>query len=250
MPLSRSTAKRALASVLCPLVGLAAMAGAGGSSSCNITGTWHVGGHGHWAAVTEHSDRSFAAQAFGVPRGGWHTAAGSVDSTATAATIEFSDGHGTDTGAINPDCGDITWASKKPRWSRMQPPPPPSPSPPPPSPPSPPSPKPPSPKPPSPPRPHPPPHPHPRPPHPPPPPPPDASISEAYIVFSNHLDVGFTDNRNGSCAGAVVNRYFNQHFPAAIATSDFFRANASLGRKPPPRYCTSTLTISHAAACF
>ena len=31
-------------------------------------------------------------------------------------------------------------------------------------------------------------------------------IKKVYVVFSNHLDVGYTDNQNGSCAGAVVNR--------------------------------------------
>ena len=48
-----------------------------------------------------------------------------------------------------------------------------------------------------------------------------------YVVFSNHLDVGFTDNVNGSCAGAVINRYFTVHFPNAVKTSDWFRANAT-----------------------
>ena len=47
----------------------------------------------------------------------------------------------------------------------------------------------------------------------------DSSISDVYIVFSNHLDVGYTMNKNGSCAGAVVNEYFQKHFPKAIETS-------------------------------
>ena len=50
------------------------------------------------------------------------------------------------------------------------------------------------------------------------------NISKVYIVFSNHLDVGYTDNNNGSCAGAVVNRYFHDHFPLAIETAKQFRA--------------------------
>ena len=40
----------------------------------------------------------------------------------------------------------------------------------------------------------------------PPPPPSMTDIEKVFIVFSNHLDVGYTDNNNGSCAGAVVNR--------------------------------------------
>lgn len=43
-------------------------------------------------------------------------------------------------------------------------------------------------------------------------------MTKVYIVFSNHLDVGYTDNLNGSCAGSVVNRYFDDHFPLAIKT--------------------------------
>eukprot|EP00040_Diaphanoeca_grandis_P025095 m.138598 g.138598 ORF g.138598 m.138598 type:complete len:904 (+) comp30005_c0_seq1:320-3031(+) len=59
----------------------------------------------------------------------------------------------------------------------------------------------------------------------PPTPPPSTNISNVYIVFSNHLDVGYTDNNNGSCAGSVVNRYFTQHFPNAIKTANYFREN-------------------------
>ena len=40
----------------------------------------------------------------------------------------------------------------------------------------------------------------------PPAPPSMTDIEKVFIVFSNHLDVGYTDNNNGSCAGAVVNR--------------------------------------------
>ena len=35
-------------------------------------------------------------------------------------------------------------------------------------------------------------------------------ITKAYIVFSNHFDMGYTKNLNGSCAGAVINEYFNK----------------------------------------
>eukprot|EP00038_Savillea_parva_P009725 m.185439 g.185439 ORF g.185439 m.185439 type:complete len:909 (-) comp16452_c0_seq1:57-2783(-) len=62
-------------------------------------------------------------------------------------------------------------------------------------------------------------------PSPPPPPPPPSvrNITKAYIVFSNHLDVGYTLNTNGSCAGAVVNEYFQIHFPNAIKTGQQIR---------------------------
>eukprot|EP00912_Choanoflagellata_sp_UC4_P001668 UC4_evm5s1059 len=67
-------------------------------------------------------------------------------------------------------------------------------------------------------------------PPPPPPPPSTANISDVYIVFSNHLDVGYTDNKNGSCAGSVVNRYFHDHFPLAIETANAFRNSTSKWR--------------------
>jgi hypothetical protein len=56
------------------------------------------------------------------------------------------------------------------------------------------------------------------PPEPSPPPP----IERVFIVFSTHLDVGYTINNNGSCAGAVVNRWFGQLVDAA-ATAEQFR---------------------------
>jgi len=43
----------------------------------------------------------------------------------------------------------------------------------------------------------------------------DDDIDTVFIVFSNHLDVGYTDNNNGSSSGAVINRYFDTHFPNA-----------------------------------
>ena len=51
-----------------------------------------------------------------------------------------------------------------------------------------------------------------------------ARIDKVYVVFSNHLDVGYTLNRNGSSAGAVINEYFHSHFPKAIATGRQARA--------------------------
>ena len=55
-------------------------------------------------------------------------------------------------------------------------------------------------------------------------------IKKVYIVFSNHLDIGYTDNVNGSCAGSVVNRYFHDHFPNAIKTANAFRAKAATNK--------------------
>jgi hypothetical protein len=58
-----------------------------------------------------------------------------------------------------------------------------------------------------------------------PPAPPVTNISKVFVVFSNHLDVGYTQNVNGSSCGAVVNQYFKVHFPNAIATSKAMRAS-------------------------
>jgi hypothetical protein len=44
-------------------------------------------------------------------------------------------------------------------------------------------------------------------------------VKKAFIVFSNHFDMGYTDNDDGSCAGAVINRYFQDHFPKAMKTA-------------------------------
>jgi len=52
-------------------------------------------------------------------------------------------------------------------------------------------------------------------------------IKKVFVVYSNHLDVGYTDNLNGSCAGAVINRYFHQHFPLAAQTAAWMRANTN-----------------------
>ena len=45
------------------------------------------------------------------------------------------------------------------------------------------------------------------------------NISNVYVVWSNHYDMGYTKNENGSCATSVVNQYFTQHFPKAIETA-------------------------------
>ena len=52
----------------------------------------------------------------------------------------------------------------------------------------------------------------------------EAKIDKAFIVFSNHLDIGYTENQNGSCAGAVINKYFNEYFPKAINTARVSRS--------------------------
>ena len=57
-------------------------------------------------------------------------------------------------------------------------------------------------------------------------------IKKVYVVFSNHLDLGYTQNHydTGSCAGAVVNQYFKNHIPNAMNTSNVFRSNPVKGR--------------------
>mgnify|MGYP003885175691 CR=1 FL=1 len=52
----------------------------------------------------------------------------------------------------------------------------------------------------------------------------DDNITKVYVVFSNHLDVGYTLNSDGSSAGAVVNEYFDKHFPKAVETGRAARA--------------------------
>ena len=52
-----------------------------------------------------------------------------------------------------------------------------------------------------------------------------SGIRKVYIVFSNHFDAGYTLNENGSTTGAVINQYFHEHFPRAIATAKHQREN-------------------------
>ena len=50
------------------------------------------------------------------------------------------------------------------------------------------------------------------------PPNPNDPIKDVFIVFSNHLDIGYTLNNNGSCAGAVINEsvaFICRAFPAS-----------------------------------
>ena len=68
---------------------------------------------------------------------------------------------------------------------------------------------------------------------------------KVYVVFSNHLDVGYTDNNNGSCAGAVTNRYWKDHFPKAMATADAFRK----AKGPAYRWMTQSWLVAMFRAC-
>ena len=45
-------------------------------------------------------------------------------------------------------------------------------------------------------------------------------VKKVYVLFSNHLDIGYTMNVNGSTSGAVINEYFHKHFPKAIAVAE------------------------------
>ena len=51
---------------------------------------------------------------------------------------------------------------------------------------------------------------------------------KVYVVFSNHLDVGYTDNNNGSCAGAVTNRYWHDQIDSEMHTLQSFGRAAHL----------------------
>eukprot|EP00935_MAST-01C_sp_MAST-1C-sp1_P002549 g2549.t1 len=72
-------------------------------------------------------------------------------------------------------------------------------------------------------------------------------ISKVYVVFSNHLDVGYTDNNNGSCAGAVVNRYWHDHIPKAIDTAKQFREKT--GNKTAYRWMVHAWIIAMYRHC-
>lgn len=51
-------------------------------------------------------------------------------------------------------------------------------------------------------------------------------INTVHVVFSNHLDIGFHSNITGvpGTDRAVISRYFQHHFPAAIATANSLRS--------------------------
>eukprot|EP00966_Prymnesium_polylepis_P237660 5496781-Prymnesium_polylepis.1 len=69
-------------------------------------------------------------------------------------------------------------------------------------------------------------------------------ITKVFVVFSNHLDVGYTDNRNGSTSGAVVSDYFHKHFPAAIKTGQEARE-----RGRPYRWMTHSWLVAAYRNC-
>ena len=59
------------------------------------------------------------------------------------------------------------------------------------------------------------------------------------------MDVGYTDNNNGSCAGAVTNRWWHEHFPKAIATADAFRK----AKGPAYRWMAHSWLVAMFRAC-
>ena len=71
------------------------------------------------------------------------------------------------------------------------------------------------------------------------------NISKVYVVFSNHFDCGYTLNVNGSTSGAVVNEYFHQHFPKAIATADAARRR----KQRPDRRMTQSWLVDAFRNC-
>ena len=94
------------------------------AGSCNLTGTWRVGGHNHWAAVAEHADGSFVATAHNVPHGGWTIAQG-IALPNGSVSVMFNQGKGSDHATVTGgDCDHINWADARPHpsWSRRTPP--------------------------------------------------------------------------------------------------------------------------------
>ena len=71
------------------------------------------------------------------------------------------------------------------------------------------------------------------------------SIRKVYVLFSNHLDIGYTMNVNGSTSGAVVNEYFTQHFPAAVAVAAEARAKGAR----PYKWMTQSWLVSAYRNC-
>jgi hypothetical protein len=71
------------------------------------------------------------------------------------------------------------------------------------------------------------------------------AIRKVFVVFSNHLDIGYTENRNGSSAAAVVNDYFSKHIPKAIETSEKARAQGAR----PYRWMTHSWIIDAFRFC-
>jgi hypothetical protein len=70
-------------------------------------------------------------------------------------------------------------------------------------------------------------------------------IKKVYIIFSNHLDIGYTKNVNGSTSGAVINQYFNEHFPKAIHTANEARAKGG----NPYKWMTQSWLVSAFLHC-
>lgn len=73
----------------------------------------------------------------------------------------------------------------------------------------------------------------------------DDPIRKVYVLFSNHLDIGYTLNSNGSTSGAVVNQYFQSHFPKAIAVAAEARAKGA----HPYKWMTQSWLVSAYRHC-
>jgi len=71
------------------------------------------------------------------------------------------------------------------------------------------------------------------------------NISQVYVLFSNHLDIGYTANRAGSSSGAVVDDYFNIHIPKAIATANHARERGGV----PYKWMTHSWLVSAYRNC-
>jgi hypothetical protein len=70
-------------------------------------------------------------------------------------------------------------------------------------------------------------------------------IKKVYVLFSNHLDIGYTMNENGSTSGAVINEYFTKHFPSAVEVAAQARARG----ERPYRWMTQSWLVSAYRHC-
>ena len=101
-------------------------------SGCNLTGSWAVGGSGHYAKLVEGAGGSFTATAHGVSKGGWTSAQGTILPN-NSLTITFNNGRGSDHATLTPpNCNGVHWADSRrhPAWHRASAPAPPAPAPP------------------------------------------------------------------------------------------------------------------------
>ena len=153
----------------------------GGERACDLAGTWTHARPELYTVTHEHGSSAYLVVAAGCSHCAWHN--GTLQLAGQQVKAVYDSGDRTH-GSLSADCHTITWSDKTSWRKRSAYPPAPAPKPPP----------------------------------PPPPLPPGAidpaSIQEVIVLQSCHLDVGFADFSTN-----IINRFFHQHFPLALATA-------------------------------